>query len=235
MSFVSKNKENNKHDWSSDALLELSDIGNKQLRTLESMNFSHIHIKCQQELESWHSAAVAHLGQIYSQRLADLAQKMIDQLKIRIMPRISKALDDPTPDPEKVDKMQNLLCHIKSEYNDYGILVDIWWMPSLSVFVILTIHSVYLYDSIKPSPNLPIKVDAIQPADRSYVLASISPFERDIYVNYHKGVHIDQYHVSSTSQWTLEKRYSKSGCCETKDIGIRDVRCDSQYICLLIM
>ncbi|CAF4118700.1 unnamed protein product, partial [Rotaria sordida] len=115
------------------------------------------------------------------------------------------------------------------------ILVDIWWMPSLSVFVILTIHSVYLYDSIKPSPNLPIKVDAIQPADRSYVLASISPFERDIYVNYHKGVHIDQYHVSSTSQWTLEKRYSKSGCCETKDIGIRDVRCDSQYICLLIM
>ncbi|CAF3902915.1 unnamed protein product [Rotaria sp. Silwood1] len=139
------------------------------------------------------------------------------------MPRISKVLDDPTPDPEKVGKMQ--VC----------ILVDIWQMPSLSVFVLLTIHSVYLYDSIKPSPNLPIKVDAIQPADRSHVLASISPFERDIYVNYHKGVHIDQYHISSTSQWILKKRYSKSGCCETKDIEIRDVRCDSQYICLLIM
>ncbi|CAF2789882.1 unnamed protein product [Rotaria sp. Silwood2] len=160
------------------------------------MNFSHIHTKCQQELESWHSAAVAHLGQIYSQRLADLAQVYT---------------------------------------RDVCILVDIWRMPSLSVFVILTIHSVYLYDSIKSSPNLPIKVDAIQPADRSHVLASILPFERDIYFNYHKGVYIDQYHVSLTSQWTLEKRYSKSGCCETKDIGIRDIRCDSQYICLLIM
>ncbi|CAF4126415.1 unnamed protein product [Rotaria sp. Silwood2] len=66
--------QNNKHGWSFDALLELSDIANEQLRTLENMNFSHIHTKCQQELESWHSAAVAHLGQIYSQRLADLAQ-----------------------------------------------------------------------------------------------------------------------------------------------------------------
>jgi hypothetical protein len=108
-------------------------------------------------------------------------------------------------------------------------------MSSLSLFVILTIHSVYLFDPIKPSPNLPIKVDSIQPLDRSHVLSSVSPFERDIYINYHKGVHIDQYRVSSTSQWTLEKRYSKSDCCETKDIGIRDVRCDSQHICLSIM
>ena len=61
-------------------------------------------------------------------------------------------------------------------------------MSSLSVFVILTIHSVYLYDPIKPSPNLPIKVDAIQPLTRSHVLASISPFERDIYIKYHKDL-----------------------------------------------
>ncbi|CAF2683528.1 unnamed protein product [Rotaria sp. Silwood2] len=121
MSFVSKDKENNENGWSSESLLELSDIAQEQLRALEKLNFTPIHTKCQQELESWHSAAIAHLGQIYSQRLADLAQvytqdvcpdsekfkqKMIEQLKNRIMPRISKVLDDPTPDPEKVEKMQ---------------------------------------------------------------------------------------------------------------------------------
>jgi hypothetical protein len=108
-------------------------------------------------------------------------------------------------------------------------------MPSLSVFVILTIHSVYLYDPVKPSPNLPVKVDEIQPLDRTHVFASVSPFERDLYINYHKGMHLDQYRVSSTSQWTLEKRFSKSDYCETKDIGIRDVRCDSQHICVSVM
>jgi len=119
--------------------------------------------------------------------------------------------------------------------NTYGILVDMCWMASLSVFAILTIHSVYLYDPIKPSPNLPVKIDVIQPLARSHVFTSITPFERDIYINYHKGVHVDQYRISTTSQWTLEKRYSKIDCCETKDIGIRDVRCDSQHICLSIM
>jgi hypothetical protein len=121
MSNVVKDKENNKHGWSSDALLELSDIANEQVRELERLNFSHIQTKCQQELECWHAAAVAHLGQIYSQRLADLAQvytqdvcpesekfkqKMTEQLKNRLMPRISKVLDDPTPDQKKVEKMQ---------------------------------------------------------------------------------------------------------------------------------
>ncbi|CAF1385797.1 unnamed protein product [Adineta steineri] len=374
MSSTKKDKENN---WSSDALLELSDLANEQLRTLERLNISHIQANAQQELESWHSAAVARLGQIYSQRLADLAQvytqdvcpdsekfkqKMTDQLKNRIMPRITKVLDDPIPDPEKVEKMQNLLCHIKSECdmmrdrqwirvqlpdikslsipikitktvlathlanhgkdllddlsddddaddnkkdddspakkkrktasidvidiftsnpepiknytldtnsstlalsnthilihdnhklilfdyqkqltdlpwndNDYGILVDMCWMSSLSVFVILTIHSLYIYDPIKPAPNLPVKIDSVQPLDRTHVLASISPYEREVYINYHKGIHIDHYRVSPTSQWTLEKRYSKSDYCETKDIGIRDIRCDSQYICLSVM
>ena len=108
-------------------------------------------------------------------------------------------------------------------------------MPALSVFVILTIHSLYLYDPVKPAPNLPVKVDAVQPLDRTHVLASVSPFERDLYINYHKGIHLDQYRVSSTSEWTLEKRFSKSDCCEAKDVGIRDVRCDSQHICLSIM
>jgi len=121
MSSVSKNKENTERKWSPEALLELSDIANEQLRELERLNFNHIQTKCQQELECWHAAAVAHLGQIYTQRLGDLAQvynqdvcpesekfkqKMTDQLKNRLMPRISKVLDDPTPDTDKVEKMQ---------------------------------------------------------------------------------------------------------------------------------
>jgi len=121
MSSVSKDKENSERKWSPDALLELSDIATEQLRELERLDFNHIQTKCQQELECWHAAAVAHLGQIYSQRLGDLAQvynqdvcpesekfkqKMIEQLKNRLMPRISKVLDDPIPDTDKVEKMQ---------------------------------------------------------------------------------------------------------------------------------
>lgn len=121
MSSVTKDKENNKHGWSADALVELLDSATEQLGELEKLNFSQIQTKCQQELECWHAAAVAHLGQIYTQRLGDLAhvytqdvcpesekfrQKMTEQLKNRLMPRISKVLDDPTPEPEKVEKMQ---------------------------------------------------------------------------------------------------------------------------------
>jgi hypothetical protein len=108
-------------------------------------------------------------------------------------------------------------------------------MSSLSLFVVLTIHSVYLYDPVKINPNVPVKVESIKPLDRSHVLASLSPFDRDLYINYHKGIHIDQYRVSPTSEWIFQKRYSKSECCEAKDIGIRDVRCDNEHICLSIM
>ena len=121
MSSGTKDKENSKHGWSADALTELLESANGQLQDLEKLNFQEIQRKCQQELECWHAAAVAHLGQIYTQRLADLAhvytqdvcpesekfrQKMTEQLKTRLMPRISKVLDDPTPDPAKVEKMQ---------------------------------------------------------------------------------------------------------------------------------
>ena len=116
-----------------------------------------------------------------------------------------------------------------------GILVDMCWMTSLSAFAILTIHSMYLYDPVKSSSNTPVKIDAIQPVERTHVFASFSPFDRDLYINYHKGVHLDQYRVSANNQWTLEKRFSKLDCCESKDIGIRDVRCDGQYLCLSIM
>ena len=125
MSSSSTDKENNGNCLPWNELLELSENANELLRDLERLTFSHIQIRCQQELELWHSAAVTRLGQIYSQRLADLAQvytqdvcpesekfkqKMIEQLKNRIMPRISKVLDDPTPDQKKVDKM--LVCNM---------------------------------------------------------------------------------------------------------------------------
>jgi hypothetical protein len=108
-------------------------------------------------------------------------------------------------------------------------------MSSLSLFVILTIHSLYLYDPMKTSPNIPIKVESIKPLDRSHVLASLSTFDRDLYINYHKGIHIDHYRVIGTSEWILQKRYSKNECCEIKDIGIRDVRSNNEHICLSIM
>ena len=121
MSNNSKNKENSGNEWTSDGLIELLDLANEQLRTLERLEFSHIQKNAQQELESWHTAALTRLGQIYSQRLADLGQvynqdvcpdaekfkqKMGEQLKTRIMPRISTILDDPTPDQNKVEKIQ---------------------------------------------------------------------------------------------------------------------------------
>ena len=103
------------------SLDELIDNANEQIRAYQSLNFNPIYTKCQEELQCWHAAAVAHLGQIYSQRLADLAQvytqdvcpdsekfkqKLIEQLKTRVMPRISKVLDDPKPDPQRVERMQ---------------------------------------------------------------------------------------------------------------------------------
>jgi hypothetical protein len=88
---------------------------------------------------------------------------------------------------------------------------------------------------MKTSPNIPIKVESIKPLDRSHVLASLSTFDRDLYINYHKGIHIDHYRVIGTSEWILQKRYSKNECSEIKDIGIRDVRSNNEHICLSIM
>ncbi|CAF2060400.1 unnamed protein product [Rotaria magnacalcarata] len=364
MSFDIKNKENNskycsqclsKNDVEhvcssqllSDSVYTLSEMANEQLNQLETFSLAQVHVKCQQDLELWHSAAVNHLGQIFTQRLADLnkiynddlqpefekyKQKMIEQLKNRIIPKITKMLDDSSSSTKKAEQIQMLLNHLKSECeiindrqwihvllpdirnfsvpiriakmalaarltdgekdplddlsdeenkeeenlsikkkkklnsidileifasnpdplktylletnsstlafsnkhilihdnkklilfdlnkkiyeiewndNDSGILVDICWMSSLSLFVILTIHSVYLYDPTKGYGSNPIKVESIKPLDRTHVLASLSPFDRDLYINYHKGVHIDHYRVTPTSEWILEKRFSK--------------------------
>ena len=53
---------------------------------------------------------LADLAQVYSQDVCPDAEKfkkkMIEQLKTRVMPRISKVHDDPKPDPEKAERMQ---------------------------------------------------------------------------------------------------------------------------------
>ncbi|UJR38613.1 hypothetical protein I4U23_031278 [Adineta vaga] len=353
----------------SDSVYTLSEIVNEQLNLLETFSLTHIHLKCQEDLENWHLSAVNHLSQIFNQRLNDLnqlfqneiqpnliqyQQNMIEQLKNKIIPKLNQS----NSDPKKIDKIQTIVNNIRSECdairdgswinvqlpdiknfsvpiriakmalaarltdgekdplenlsddenkkeennlkkkkkkenskdlleifatnpeplksyfletnsstlalssqfilihdnkklilfdlnkkihefewndNDYGILVDICWMSSITVFLILTIHSVYFYDPIKNLSTYPIKIETIKPLDRSHVLASLSSFNRDLYINYHKGIHIDQYRVDSSLEWTLQKRFSKNECSEIKDIGIRDVRCDNEHICLSIM
>ena len=109
-------------------------------------------------------------------------------------------------------------------------------MASLSSFLLLTIHSVYLSDPLKSSStSSPVKIASVHPVERTHVFASICVLARDVYINYHKGVHLDHYRVSASNQWTLEKRFSKSSCCEAKDVGIRDVRCDGESLSLSIM
>jgi len=124
------------------------------------------------------------------------------------------------------------------EWNDNvgGIIVDMCWASKHEVFLILSIHSVYTYDPQKPS-QWPAKIEQIQPLDRSHVLSSIATYHtKDVYINYHKGVHIDQYHCGENSRWKLEQRFSKEECCDlTTDLGIRDIRCDQFYICLSVM
>ena len=117
-----KNKENDEENQCSlETFTDLLDTANQQIRDLERLDFSRIQLDCQQELENWHTAAVAHLEQIYAQRLEDLShvysqdvcpeakkfkEKMTDTIKHRIMPKVSHVLDDQIPDPDKIDRMQ---------------------------------------------------------------------------------------------------------------------------------
>jgi hypothetical protein len=138
MSFDIKNKENNskycaqclsscniEHVCSSqllsDSVYTLSELANEQLNILETFSLAQVHVKCQQDLELWHSAAINHLQQIFNQRLIDLnqiynqdiqpnletyKQKMIEQLKTKIIPKINKILDDPSTENKKVERIQ---------------------------------------------------------------------------------------------------------------------------------
>ena len=138
MSFDSKNKENESkycYQWQSksidehvcssqllsDSVYTLSEMASEELNTLETFSLAQIHVKCQQELELWHSSAVNHLQQIFSQRLNDLdqfynkeiipdldkyKQKMIEQLKNRIIPKLNQILDEDEPDTEKAERIK---------------------------------------------------------------------------------------------------------------------------------
>jgi len=119
--------------------------------------------------------------------------------------------------------------------NDYGILVDICWMNSINRFLILTIHSLYQYDPTSSFNIHSSKIDNIQLIDRSHVFASICSFDRSLFLNYHKGIHIDQYDFDQSNQFQFVKRFSKNELCESKDLGIRDIRSNNQHICLSIM
>ena len=110
-----------KHGWTGNSLEDLMDNAQEQYEALQNVNFSSVLTKCEEELQCWHAAAVAHLGQIASQRLSDLHQiyneevkpeaekfkaKMTEQLKNRVLPRIVKVLDEPNPSPQQVERMQ---------------------------------------------------------------------------------------------------------------------------------
>lgn len=116
-----KQNEPLKHGWTSDSIEDLGENIDQMIGLYKSLNLGQLYSKCQEELKCWHAAAVAHLGQVYAQRLSDLSQvycqevrpesekfqeKMCEQLKKRILPRINQVLDDPSPDPAKVEKMQ---------------------------------------------------------------------------------------------------------------------------------
>jgi hypothetical protein len=105
----------------SDSASTLSEMGNEQLNMLETFSLSQVHIKCQEELDIWHQSAINHLGQIFNQRVIDLnnlfnseiqtdlenyKQKLIQQIKDRIIPKINKLMDDPQPDAKKAQQIQ---------------------------------------------------------------------------------------------------------------------------------
>jgi len=100
----------------SDSVYTLSEMASEQLNQLETFSLAQVHIKCQHDLELWHKAAVNHLEQIFTQRSADLnktftediqpdlekyKQKVIDQLKSRIIPKINKIIDESSNDSKK--------------------------------------------------------------------------------------------------------------------------------------
>jgi hypothetical protein len=138
MSFDIKNKENNskycleclsksdvEHVCSSQLLSDsastLSEMANEQLNMLETFSLAQVHVKCQQDLESWHQSAINHLSQIFNQRVIDINQtfnndiepelqkyklKLIEQLKNRILPKINKLIDESEPDTNKAQQIQ---------------------------------------------------------------------------------------------------------------------------------
>ena len=138
MSFDQKNKENNEKYCSeclskrgdehvcssqilSDSVYTLSEMANDELNQLKQFSLSHIHLKCQEQLEMWHKSAVEHLSQIYEQRLNDLNQtfnetiepdlnkyrlKLLDQVKTRILPKINQMIEQSSHNSTKAEQIK---------------------------------------------------------------------------------------------------------------------------------
>jgi hypothetical protein len=134
----------------SDSMYTLSELANEHLNEINKFSLSDIHLKCQEELELWHTSAVNHLGQIFNQRLNDLNRiyndeiqsdletyrlKLIHQLKNRILPKLNEMIDQESDHSKKAEQIQGLLSEIESEYR---ILRDHPWinihLPDLKHF-----------------------------------------------------------------------------------------------------
>ena len=114
----------------SDSISTLSEMGNEQLNQLETFSLSEVHLKCQDELDNWHKSAINHLSQILNQRLNDIKKlfqediqvdlnkykdKMINQLKTRIIPKLNEMITNDDIDSRKAEQIQNLLNNFKLE------------------------------------------------------------------------------------------------------------------------
>ena len=116
----------------SDSVATLSEMANEQLNILERFSLNSIHLKCEKELETWHSSAVHHLGQIFSQRLNELSriyqdefipdlkqyqEKILCQLEKRIQPKMNQMINEKNINSKQIQSIQVLELFIQLEFS----------------------------------------------------------------------------------------------------------------------
>lgn len=116
----------------SDSISTLSEMANEQLHILERFSLDSVKVKCEKQLESWHTAAVQHLGQILAQHLDDLTkiyhdqlladlkvyrEKILDQLEKRLQPKVRRMIDEQDINTKQIQIIQNILSEMKCEYD----------------------------------------------------------------------------------------------------------------------
>ena len=124
----------------SDSMHTLAELASEQLNALETFSLTSVHVKCQDELDSWHSAAIAHLAQIFAQRSTDLENiyskelcpdfethrsKMIEELNTRVRPKLVPMLTDPSVNGKRAQRIQHLLSEMAS---DCSTIDDRQWL-----------------------------------------------------------------------------------------------------------
>ena len=113
-----------------DSMHTLVEVVSEQLHVLETFSLTSVHVQCQDELETWHSAAIAHLAQIFTQRSADLEHMytkelcpdfethrntMIEQLETHVRPKLAPMLNDASVHGKKAQRIQHLLAEMTSD------------------------------------------------------------------------------------------------------------------------